>query len=499
MAAASHAKQMTVDLEIAVDEQGRFLAFAAHFLGDAGAYAQGPATPLIDVLMAGAMLPSLYDPQAVRYTLDCALTNKCPAGAARGIGWSSIQMVRETLIDEIACALELDPAELRIRNCLSPAATKILTGLSFDGGSYAEAIRQVLELADYEELRRRQVALREQGRYLGIGVSPFVEAAMYGTIHARAAGLGGATYDTGSVTVEADGSVLVRTGFVSQGQGHQTTFAQVAADALAVPLESVRIIQGDTDATTFGLGTFGSRSAVIAAELIGLAAGDLRDKLSACAAHLLGCAASEIELADGLLSVRGDQKRAMSLRELAGAIYHGGPEARPHGLDPVMSSTRFYDPPETYSNGVALALVEVDVDTGLVSVQHLWFVEDCGVMLNPMIVEGQLAGGAAQGLGMALLEEVVYDGDGQLLSGTLMDYLYPSAAEVPDMTFAHIETPAPDIASGVKGAGEGSAIATPAAVLQAVADALAPFGARVTCSPLRPDRVLALLDSAGAV
>ncbi len=494
LAAASHAKQMVCDLQLATDADGRFLAFTGHYEGDAGAYAQFPPTPLIDVLQAAALLPSLYDIQAIRYSLDCAVTNKSPAAAARGVGWSSGQMARELLIDEAAHELGIDPAELRLRNCLTPERVTTVTGLAYDGGSYAEAIGHALELADYPELRAEQQRLRAEGRYVGFGISPFVEPVAYGTIHARALGLGGATYDSASVTVEGDGSVIVRTGFHSHGQGQQTTFAQVVGDALGVPLERVRILQGDTDATTFGFGTFGSRGAVIGTELLNRACADVRSKLATCAAHLLGAAADEIWFRDDELGVVGDPERTMTFGGLAGAVYFGGPETRPAGFEPVIAATSFYDPPESYTNGVALARVEVDVETGIVHVDHLWFVEDCGVMLNPMIVEGQVAGGAAQGIAMALLEELVYDEQGQLVSGTLMDYLYPSTTEVPPMTFGHLCTPAPDVPSGVKGAGEGGAIATPAAVLQAIADALGPFGARIDRSPMRPDRVLALID-----
>ncbi len=495
LTAASHAKQMRVDLELAVDEGGRFTAFRAHYVGDAGAYAQLPPTPLIDVLEAAALLPSVYDLEAVGYVVDCAFTNKSPAAAARGVGWASGQIPREALIDEVARELGRDPAELRLANCLPSKPVTSVTGLAYDGGSYAEAIRDVLELAGYEDLRSEQRRLRDEGRFLGIGVSPFLEVA-YTTAHARAAGSGGATYDSLSVSIDSDGSVVIRSGFHSQGQGHQTTLAQVAADVLGVPMDTVRVVQGDTDAIPFGFGTFGSRTAVIGSELIALAGGEVRDKLITCAAHLLQCAAADIDVADGVFSVRDDPERAMPLAALAGAIYFGGPDARPHGFEPVLSVTRFYDPPACYTNGAIVALVEVDAETGLVDVRHIWLTEDCGTVLNPLVLEGQLAGGLAQGVGAALLEELVYDDQGQLSTATLMDYLYPSATDVPGFTFGHIETPAAT-STGVKGAGEGGTVAAPAAVVQAVADALAPFGARATRAPLRPDRVLAMIDGGG--
>ncbi len=492
LTSASHAKQMTVELELAVDADGRFLACKGRYLGDAGAYAQLPPTPLIDVLEAAALLPSVYDLEAIQYVVDCPFTSKSPAAAARGVGWSSGQIPREALIDEVARALGRDPLELRLANCLPAEPTTTVTGLRYDGGSYAEAIRHVAELAGYDELRAEQARLREQGRYLGIGVSPFLEVA-YSTAHARAAGTGDATYDSASVTIDSDGSVVVRSGFNSQGQGHQTTLAQVAADVLGVPLDAVRIVEGDTDAAVFGFGTFGSRTAAIGSELIALAGGDVREKLVTCAAHLLGCGAADIEVADGVFAVRDDPARSMPLAALAGAVYYGGPEARPHGFEPVLSATRFFDPPGCYTNGAIVAAVEVDPETGMVDLRHLWLTEDCGTVLNPLVLEGQLAGGMAQGVGMALLEELIYDDGGQLTTATLMDYLYPTAAEVPGFTFGHLETPAAT-SVGAKGAGEGGTVAAPAAIVQAVADALAPFGARATQAPLRPDRVLAMID-----
>ncbi len=489
---AAHSKDMAIDIALALDDDLRFLAFDAHYAGDAGAYAQLPSTPLIDVLMAAVLLPSLYRVEACRYTLDCAFTTKSPGGAARGVGWTSGQMAREALIDEAARELGVDPAELRLRNCIDDEPQRITTGLTLDGGSYRQAIERALELADYPALRRRQEELRAQGRYLGIGVSPFVEPGAFGTLQARVSGIAGASYDSASITVEPDGSVLMRSGFHSHGQGQQTTFAQLVADVLGAPYESVRILQGDTLTGTYGFGTFGSRSAAIAAELITLAAGDVREKLVRCAAHLLGCDADGITLEDGVF--RAPDGADTTLHDVAGAVHYGGPEARPPGFEPLLSSTRFFDPPESYTNGAAVAAVEVDVQTGLVEIEHLWFVEDCGVMLNPMVVEGQVAGGAAQGIGMALLEELIYDDQAQLATATLMDYLYPTSAEVPDMSFRHIETPAAFSASGVKGAGEGGSIGGSGAVAQAVADAISPFGGRIARTPLTPERVLSLID-----
>jgi carbon-monoxide dehydrogenase large subunit len=493
LTAAPHGRQLSLELELAVAGNGRFLAMRAHIIGDAGAYALLPPTPLVDGLEAAAFLPSVYDIPAVSYVVDCPFTNKSPSAAARGVGWVGGQLVRELLIDEAARALSTDPADLRIFNCLPGEPHTSATGLPYDGGSYVESMRQVVELAGYAELRAEQQRLRSQGRYTGIGFSPFMEA-NYSTAHARAAGYGIATYDSLSVSVDVDGSVVIRTAFHSHGQGHETTFAQLAADVLDVPLDRVRVLMGDTDTGTFGMGTFGSRTAVIASELITLAGRDVREKLVAFAAHLLGSAASDIVVTEGVFSVRDDAERAIPLVALASAIYFGGPETRPQGLEPVLSSTRYCDPPACYTNGAIVALVEVDPESGIVEPRHIWLTEDCGKVLNPLILEGQLTGGLAQGIGAALLEELVYDEHGQLTTATLMDYLYPLATDVPGFTLSHIESLAAT-SLGAKGAGEGGTVAGSAAIVQAVVDALTPFGARATRAPLSPSDVVDMIDA----
>ncbi len=493
LAASSHSKEMTMEVEAAIAADGRLLGLRGRYVGNAGAYAQMPPTPMVDVMLAATMLPSLYDVDAVSYVVDCSFTNKCPAGAARGVGWAPGQLAREVLIDEIARELDIDPAELRLRNCIGPEPHTTATGLSYDGGSYEESIRAALALIGYDELRREQQRLRAEGRYLGIGISPFVEAAVFSTAFAQAAGFGAATFDTANVTVESDGSVIVRTPFHSHGQGHYTSFAQLVADEIGVPVESVRLEQGDTNTAVFGLGTFASRSMVIATGSIARAAREVRAKLLAVAGHLLETAPEDLELRDGLVTVRGAPAQSMPIGAVAAAIYYGGPAARPPDLEPTLSVTRHYDPPETYSNGTVVAVVEVDVETGIVEVVRIAAIEDCGTVVNPLIVDGQVAGAIAQGIGLALLEELHYDEDGQLLSSTLMDYLYPSAADVPAMEIGHLETPSPLTERGVKGMGEGGTIAAPAAVVAAVADALTPFGVKIDRAPVSPDYLISLL------
>jgi carbon-monoxide dehydrogenase large subunit len=289
--------------------------------------------------------------------------------------------------------------------------------------------------------------------------------------------------DSASVTVEADGSVTVTTGLHSQGQGHETALAQLTADRLGVPLDTVRIVQGDTASGAYSTGTYGSRTAVVGGGAIRRAAGDVRDKLVHIAAHMLEASPGDIELVDGTASVRGTFTTYLT-------------SARPTDIEVALTSTRSYDPPETYSNACIIAVVDVDVETGVVRVERIAVAEDCGTVLNPMIVDGQLAGAVAQGLGAALLEELPYSADGQPLSSTLLDFLYPSSMDVPELEIVHLETPSPVTEGGMKGMAEGGNIGAPSAIVNAVADALAPFGVHITSTPLGPSHVLDLLREA---
>ena len=370
-----------------------------------------------------------------------------------------------------------------------------ITDMHYDDGSYRESVEKALEMVDYPGFRERQAQAREQGRYLGIGVSPFVEPTAWGGAAAQAAGFPVEFYDSSSVTMEPDGTVIVTSGTHNHGQGHETSLAQVAADQLGVRPEDVKIVAGDTGNSVRGSGTYASRTAVIAGGSIIRAATDVRTRLFELAAHMMECSVDDLQIGEGRVSVKGSSDRYVPITDLAFVAHLGGPALLPDGFEPGLHSTRFYDPPETYSNGTTIAVVAVDAATGMVEIERLIAVEDCGVMLNPMIVEGQVAGAVAQGIGAALLEEVSYDESGQFVSATLMDFLYPSTTEVPAIEIAHLETPSTVSIGGMKGVGEGGTICTPAAIINAVADALTPFGARFDRSPLRPSDVLAAIHS----
>jgi CO/xanthine dehydrogenase Mo-binding subunit len=495
LAAAIHSKRMVTNMDIAVDDDGRFQAFRAHFLTEAGAYSSMPQTPLADALVAGQLLPAAYQVANVAYTADHVLTNKCQVGSVRGVGWTPAQLLRETLIDEVARGLGMDPVELRRRNLMSSEPQRNAFGASYDGGSYQQTLNLACETIGYDDFRARQAAARSEGRYLGIGFSPFIEPTGWGTKMAAVTGIGGELFDTASVRMDPDGSVTVSTGFHSHGQGHETTFAQVTADRLGVPIESVRIDYGNTENAAFGMGTYSSRSAVVGTGAITNAATDLRERLVHLSAEMLEADPDDILIEAGVATVRGVSSAAVSIAEVADFAYFGG-ERRPmdvqeHGLN----ITRSYASEETYANGCAAAVVEVDPETGMVSIEQLVAVEDCGIQLNPMIVKGQIAGAVAQGIGIALLEELAYTDSGEFISGNLMHYLYPTTAEVPMLDLRSIETPSSNT-GGVKGVGEAGTISTPAAIVNAVADALSPFGVTINRAPVTPMYIRQILREA---
>ncbi|MEZ5101606.1 MAG: xanthine dehydrogenase family protein molybdopterin-binding subunit [Thermoleophilia bacterium] len=495
LAASYHAKEVVMDLELAVMADGTFLAMRGRYVGDTGAYASSPFTGLVDPMCAAVLLPGIYRLEAVRWEIDCAFTNKCPTAAYRAVGWSSGQAAREALVDQAARELGIDPVELRLRNTIGDEPQVSPTGCAYDGGSYAASQRLALELVGWDGFRERQAAVRAEGRLLGLGVSPFVEPGGWASAMAKRMGFPFDYLDASSVTVEPDGSVLVTTGLHAHGQGHRTVLAQVVADRLGVAFESVKVVQGDTDRTVYGTGSYGSRSAVVGFGSLARACDEVADKLKRIAAYNLEVAPEDIELVDGKAVVRGAPDRSIEMLMLGYTAYFGAfvGGKRPPDIDPYLTSTRSYDPPETYSNGCCAAIVEVDPETGVVRIDRLAFVDDCGVMLNPTLVEGQLAGASAQGIGAALYEELPYDEDGNFLAGTLLDYLYPTTLEIPPMALAHIETPSTVTEGGVKGAGEGGNVAAPSAIVNAVQDAIAHLGAEVTRTPLTPDRVRALL------
>jgi carbon-monoxide dehydrogenase large subunit len=398
----------------------------------------------------------------------------------------------ERCIDTIGARLGLDPAEVRRRNFVQPQEMPYQAGIlyrdgepvCYDSGNFPETLARALEAAGYEALRKRQRELRKTGRYLGIGIGCYVE------------GTGVGSFEGAKVRIDSSGQLVIATGATGHGQSHETVYAQIAADLWGVSLEKISLVEGDTAAIPFGCGTFGSRSTVNVGSAIYEASARLKEKVRRLAAHILEANPDDLDLAGGKVFTRGMPQRSISFSELARAAVPGWASKMPEELEPGLEATFYFVPPTvTWANAAHVAAVEVDVRTGGIKLLDYIVAHDAGRLINPLLVDGQIHGGVAQGIGAALYEEIVYDQNGQVLSGSFVNYLLPGAMEVPPIKTVHLESPSPLNPLGVKGLGEGGAIAPPAAIANALADALLSFTPRVNELPLTPDRVLELLAS----
>jgi carbon-monoxide dehydrogenase large subunit len=393
----------------------------------------------------------------------------------------------------------LDPTEVRRRNLVQPDELPYtsITNQTYDSGSYVESLDKLLGMLGYDEFRRQQAQARAAGRYLGFGLGLYVEQTAQGSQSFHARGMANlAGYDSATLRIDPSGKVVVAVGVSDHGQAHHTTLAQLAAQELGVPLDDVQVVHGDTARTPYGMGTFTSRSAVCGGGAVVRAAGKLRPKVLAIAAHLLEAGAADLELRDGRVAVRGAPERSLSLREIARVAYHNVARLPPE-LEPELEATGHFDAGGgTYSNGAHAAVVEVDPETGHFRFLKYWVVEDCGTMINPMVVAGQVHGGVAQGIGGAAYEELVYADDGQLLSASFMDYLVPTSVEVPPIEVGHLVSPSPHTPLGIKGMGEGGTVCPGSVLASAIADALRPFGVRFCELPITPDKVRAAVRAA---
>jgi carbon-monoxide dehydrogenase large subunit len=494
--ASTQAWDEIIDAELGVDAAGTILGLRARVLADVGAYSIYPWTLSIEVIQVVSFLPGPYRvPHYHAEGLGVA-TNKPPMGPYRGVGRPVSAFVMEGLVDRAARRLGMDPVEMRRRNLLRPEDLpyRSPSGIVWDSGAFLETLERTCEAADYKRLRAEQAHARGAGRLLGIGVASYVELTGIGSAIPVSPGAELATGIEGAtIRVDPGGGVTAIFGLACHGQGHETALAQVVAAELGARVDDVRVVHGDTALSPHGTGTYASRSAVLGGGAAILAARAIRDKTLAIAAHQLEVAADDLEIAESTIRVRGAADRAVSLAQVATAAYTGS-KRLPAGLEPGLEATRFYDPYfGTASNATHLSVVEVDPATCAVSVLRYVVVEDCGRIINPLIVEGQAIGGIAQGIGAALLEELVYADDGQLLTATLMDYLVPTATEIPAVQVHHVERPSPTTLGGFKGVGEGGTIGAPAAIANAIADALAPLGVEVRELPMTPGRVYALL------
>ena len=489
-----HARQQVIEATMAATADGRITAVTAELVGDQGAtlhsVSYGP------LWLTSVMMTNVYAIRNARVRARAVVTNKTPSGSYRGWGQPQANFVVERLVDLVARELDADPVELRRKNFVPPDAFPY-TGLfhTFDSGRYAQCLDRAVELLDLPAWRRRQEEARADGRHLGIGITFYVENTALGPSRKlNAGGVLAGGYDIGHVRMEGNGEVIVYSGLCEMGQGFTNGIAQIVADTLGVAPDDVAVLVGDTHACPVtGYGTGASRSASVGGASVRKASLALREKVLAIAAHMLDASPDALEAKDGRIWVRSAPERSVTTADVARAAYLR-PIELPEGMEPGLEAIAVHDPEwMAWPYGVNAAVVEVDVETGEVRFLDYAYVHDCGTILNPMIVEGQIHGGVAQGIGMALYEELRYDADGYPLTGTFMDYLLPTAAEVPELRLAHEVTPSPVVPTGVKGIGEAGVIGSPSAIAAAIEDALRPFGARFTSLPITPEKILAAL------
>ena len=490
-----HARDMRVALKAAFSADAKLVAIEAEIASNVGAYSGYPITGGVEALMAMAELPGPYDVQQYACVSRGVASNTCPMAPYRGVSRPVITFAMERLMDTAAARLGIDPIDIRRRNLIDAFPYKTATGLTLDVATYREVMEIAVRELPLATLRQRQQQLRGQGRYLGIGFSTFCERTGYGTPAFAARGMEVTPgWEIVDLAMDPSGNVTARIGAFPHGQGLKTTLAQIIADELGVTPEQVSVIAGDTDQTPYGWGTFASRSLVIAGGASLVAARKLRTRLIKIAAHLMKVRPEDVVLEPGLAKAV-NTNQSIPIPELARTAYH-----KAHLLYGVveagLSETGFYDPPGTFSNACHVAVVEVDIETGAVKIERFMVVEDAGRLINPMIVDGQIHGGVAQGIGNALLEEIIYDERGNILSTSLADFLPPTCAEIPPFELHHIETYSPETITGAKGIGEGGAIGAPAAVINAVSDALSPFGIAFYEMPVTPQRIRAALRQA---
>ena len=486
--ASFHSRDMEVEVTGGFDADGRLLALEGDVLVNVGAYAPYPNTAAVEPLMSFAELPGPYDVQHYACVSRGVLTHTCTSAPYRGVARPAITLAMERLMDRAAASFGLPPEEIRRRNLIQRFPYVSATGLTYDAATYLETMEVAVRAADLPAFRARQAAARSQGRLLGVGMSTFCERTGYGTPAFAARGMGVTPgWETVEVSMDPSGFVEARVGASPHGQGLRTTLAQIIADEVGVRPDQVRIVHGDTDRTPYGWGTFASRSLVISGGACKLAARRVGDKLLALAAHLLEAAPGDIELADGMARVAGTD-RSLPIPTLARTSYHAA--HRLPGL-PGLSEAASYDPAGTFSNACHIAFVAVDPLTYQVTVERFIVAEDAGRLINPMIVDGQIAGGVVQGIANALLEEIVYDPGGDITTTTLADFLLPTATDVPDIEIHHLETTSPETVTGAKGLGEGGTIGAPAAVLNAIADALGMSVDEMPATPLRLHTLMA--------
>jgi aerobic carbon-monoxide dehydrogenase large subunit len=492
----THGRSHVQEVEVAVDKEGKLLGLRATSWSDMGAYLS-TAAPGIPTILHGLMLSGPYSIPAIKEDVHGVYTNTTPVEAYRGAGRPEATFILERMMDKVASKLGIDPVDVRKKNLIPQFENghTVATGLIYDSGNYAGALGKLLDHVNYKDLRREQAEARKKGRYLGIGVSTYVEICGLGPSQvAGAVGFQGGLWESAIVRFHPTGKVHVFIGANPHGQGEETTFAQIVADEIGVDVNDVKVVHGDTDLTPMGWGTYGSRTTAVGGAALAIATRKVKEKAKIIAAHLLEAAVEDMDYADGKFFVKGSPAKAKSIQDVA--LMANVAWNMPAGIEAGLEASAFYDPPNfTYPFGSHLALVEVDAETGQVDVIRYVAVDDCGPQINPVIVEGQVHGGVVQGIGQALWEQAVYDDNGQLLTGSMLDYALPRSDRLPDIEVLSTVTPSPHHPLGVKGIGEAGTIASTAAVYNAVLDALSPFGVETVNMPFTPERVWQAIDA----
>lgn len=495
--ATSQAFDERVEAALAVDTDGRILGLRASVIGDIGAYSIYPWTAGIEPVQVVSFLPGPYRVPCYRGHVRGVTTPKAPTGPYRGVGRPTSTFVMERLIDMAAQRLGIDPAEMRRRNLIRAEEFpyKSPSGLVWDRSGFQEGLEAALQRFDYAAARQAQQRARAEGRWVGIGLASYAELSGIGSKISASPGMPINTgTDTCVIQLDATGSITASFGCASHGQGHETTLAQVLADELGARIDQIRVITGDSARVPHGTGSYASRTAVISGGAAMLAARELRQRMLRVAAHLLQAEAGQLQVTEGLICKLGETD-GLSFPDLARALYAQMGRVPPEARE-ALCVTRVYDPVVgTTSSGTHLVQLEIDPGTYAVHIQRYVIAEDCGRVINPLIVTGQTRGAMAQGVGAALLEEVVYDEQGQLLSASLVDYVIPSAPEVPELELVHVQAGVPDNLGGFRGMGEGGTIGAPAAIANALADALSPLGLQIHELPMSPERLFRLIQT----
>ena len=492
-----HARDHEIEARIAVAEDGKILAIDVDDWTGIGPYSVYPRTSAIEGNQVVNLCGGPYDFANYRAQTTVVFQNKAPTCQYRAVGHPIAVAITEGLVDMAAAAIGMDPVEIRRRNMYADDAYPVTSPakMRFEGLSHHASMNKLMEMIDYDALRADQAEARKQGKHRGIGIASFIELTnpspfMYGIGGARISAQDGCT-----VRMDPDGSVVALSGVTEQGQGTEAMLSQVVAEGVGVTPDKVRVITGDTQVTPYGGGTWASRGAGIGGEAALQAARALRESILAVAASMLQADAGKLDIRAGQVVDADSGEERMPLEELGRIVYFRG-DTLPKDLPRELVQTRHFitmDYPFAFTNGVQASYLEVDTDTGVVTLLKHWCVEDCGRVINPQLVDEQIRGGIVQGLGGALYEEIHYDEDGQLLNGSMADYLVPMAGEMPDMQIGHVETPTGESELGAEGAGEAGTAGAPAAVMNAINDALRPMGAQVTEMPFTPERILRAL------